>query len=151
MTEQYPENMDAKIAEIKAYILDRIEEHADYDLDSLQEPYDLGNEIYNTDYYIIGTWQAKQWLGSDVFEVIEAIKYYEQSEFGEINTDSSSPEAIVNMFVILEKLILLITSLYQQKETQQTLEIFHRLFIGMQVLVMQCVVFLWVNPLLQIL
>jgi hypothetical protein len=101
MTEQYPENMDAKVEEIKAYILDRIEEIADYELEKLQEPYDLGHEIYNTDYYIIGTWQAKQWLGSDVFEVIEAIKYYEQSEFGEVSTDFSSPEAIVNMFVYI--------------------------------------------------
>ena len=101
MTEQYPENMNAKVKEIKAYILDRIEEIADYDLEMLQEPYDLGHEIYNTDYYIIGTWQAKQWLGSDVFEVIESIKYYEQSEFGEVSTDFSSPEAIVNMFVYI--------------------------------------------------
>jgi hypothetical protein len=101
MTTQYPENMDAKVAEIKAYILDRIEEIADYELEKLQEPYDLGHEIYNTDYYIIGTWQAKQWLGSDVFEVIENIKYYEQSEFGEVHTDFSSPEAIVNMFVYI--------------------------------------------------
>jgi hypothetical protein len=101
MTEQYPENMDAKVEEIKAYILDRIEEIADYELEKLQEPYDLGHEIYNTDYYIIGTWQAKQWLGSDVFEVIDAIKYYEQSEFGEVSTDFSSPEAIVNMFVYI--------------------------------------------------
>ena len=36
-----------------------------------------------------------------MFEVIETIKYYEQSEFGEINTDFSSPEAIVNMFVYI--------------------------------------------------
>ena len=101
MTTQYPENMDAKVAEIKAHILDRIEEIADYDLDLLQEPHDLGHEIYNTDYYIIGTWKAKQWLGSDVFEVIEHIKYWEQSEFGEVNTDFSSPEAVVNMFVYI--------------------------------------------------
>jgi hypothetical protein len=101
MTTDYPQNMHAKIEEIKAYILDRIEEIADYELEMLQEPYDLGHEIYNTDYYIIGTWQAKQWLGSDVFEVIEAIKYYEQSEFGEVSTDFSSPEAIVNMFVYI--------------------------------------------------
>ena len=101
MTTQYPENMDAKIAEIKGYILERIEEAADYDLDQLKEPHDLGHEIYNIDYYIIGTWQAKQWLGSDVFEVIEAIKYYEQSNFGEVVTDFSSPEHIVNMFVYI--------------------------------------------------
>ena len=101
MSTQYPENMDAKVAEIKAYILDRIEEIADYELEKLQEPYDLGNEIYNTDYYIIGTYQAKRWLGDDVFEVIDSIKYYEQSEFGEVSTDFSSPEAIVNMFVYI--------------------------------------------------
>ena len=101
MTTQYPENMDAKVAEIKAFILDRIEEIADYELEKLKEPYELGHEIYNEDYYIIGTWQAKQWLGSDVFEVIENIKYYEQSEFGEVSTDFSSPEAIVNMFVYI--------------------------------------------------
>ena len=95
MTEQYPATMHAKIEEIKAYILDRIEEIADYDLEKLQEPYDLGHEIYNTDYYIIGTWQAKRWLGDDVFDIIDSIKYYEQSEFGEVNTDFSSPEAIV--------------------------------------------------------
>ena len=101
MTTQYPENMDAKVAEIKAFILDRIEEIADYELEKLKEPYELGHEIYNEDYYIIGTWQAKQWLGTDVFEVIENIKYYEQSEFGEVSTDFSSPEAIVNMFVYI--------------------------------------------------
>ena len=101
MTEQYPATMYAKIEEIKAYILDRIEEIADYDLEKLQEPYDLGHEIYNTDYYIIGTYQAKRWLGDDVFEVIDSIKYYEQSEFGEVSTDFSSPEAIVNMFVYI--------------------------------------------------
>ena len=101
MTTQYPENMDAKVAEIKAFILDRIEEIADYELEKLKEPYELGHEIYNEDYYIIGTWQAKQWLGSDVFEVIEHIKYWEQSEFGEVSTDFSSPEAIVNMFVYI--------------------------------------------------
>ena len=101
MTERYPENMDAKVAEIKAYILDRIEEIADYNLDDLKEPHELGMEIYNTDYYIVGTYQAKQWLGSDVFEVIENIKYYEQSEFGEVHTDFSSPEAVANMFVYI--------------------------------------------------
>ena len=101
MTTEYPENMDAKVEEIKAYILDRIEEIADYNLEKLQEPPALGHEIYNTDYYIIGTYQAKQWLGSDVFDVIEHIKYYEQSEFGEVNTDFSSPEAIVNMWVYI--------------------------------------------------
>ena len=101
MTTQYPATMYAKIEEIKAYVLDRMKEITDYDLDKLQEPYDLGNEIYNTDYYIIGTWQAKRWLGDDVFEVIDSIKYYEQSEFGEVSTDFSSPEAIVNMFVYI--------------------------------------------------
>ena len=62
---------------------------------------DLHNELFNTDYYIIGTYQAKQWLGSMVFDVIEIIKEYEQDNFGEVNTDLSDPEKVVNMYVYI--------------------------------------------------
>ncbi len=48
---------------------------------------DLHHNAFNTDYYIIGTYKAKQWLGDMVFEVIEHIREYEQFHFGEVNTD----------------------------------------------------------------
>ena len=65
---------------------------------------DLHHEIFNTDYYIIGTYQAKKWLEENVgvFEAIDEIKEYEQFHFGEVNTDFSSPESVVNMYVYIK-------------------------------------------------
>ncbi|MGN1342048.1 MAG: hypothetical protein ACI4VL_02310 [Bacilli bacterium] len=59
---------------------------------------DLHNEVFNTDYYIIGTYKAKQALNEyDVFEAIEKVQEYEKSNFGEIYTDISDAEKLVNM------------------------------------------------------
>jgi hypothetical protein len=62
---------------------------------------DLHHEIFNTDYYIIGTYDAKQWLGSHAFDVIETIREYEQDNFGQVSTDFSDPEKVVNMYVYI--------------------------------------------------
>mgnify|MGYP003657202188 FL=1 len=62
---------------------------------------ELHDDAFNNDYYIIGTWKATQWLGESAFEVINHIKEYEQDNFGEVNTDLSSPESIVNMFAYI--------------------------------------------------
>lgn len=59
---------------------------------------DLHNEVFNTDYYIIGTYQAKEILKEyDVFEAIELVQTYEQEQFGEIYTDLSDAEKLLNM------------------------------------------------------
>lgn len=59
---------------------------------------DLHNEVFNTDYYIIGTYQAKEALREyDVFEAIELVQDYENDAFGEVNTDLSNPEQLINM------------------------------------------------------
>ena len=59
---------------------------------------DLHNEVFNTDYYIIGTYQAKKALNEyDVFEAIEVVQDYEKSNFGEVYTDLSDPEKLINM------------------------------------------------------
>lgn len=64
---------------------------------------DAHNEIFNTDYFIIGTYQAKKWLEENigVFEAIEAIKEYEQFNFGEVYTDFSNPEKVCNMVIYI--------------------------------------------------
>ena len=62
---------------------------------------DLHNELFNTNYYIIGTSQAKEWLDGDVFEIIEIVKDYEINNFGELITDISIPEKLVNMYVYI--------------------------------------------------
>lgn len=59
---------------------------------------DLHNEVFNTNYYIIGTYQAKEALKEyDVFEAIELVQEYEKEHFGEILTDLSDPEKLFNM------------------------------------------------------
>ena len=59
---------------------------------------DLHNEVFNTDYYIIGTYRAKEALREyDVFEAIELVQKYEKEQFGEIYTDLSDPERLINM------------------------------------------------------
>jgi hypothetical protein len=60
---------------------------------------DLHNMIFNTDYFIIGTWKARQWLGDNLLEVISYIREYEKNyfDFMETTTDFSSTESISNM------------------------------------------------------
>jgi hypothetical protein len=69
---------------------------------------DLHNEVFNTDYYIIGTHEAKEALKEyGVFEAIEKIQAYEKDNFGEIYTDLSDPEKVVNMlyYIIGEEVL----------------------------------------------
>ena len=59
---------------------------------------DLHNEVFNTDYYIIGTHQAKEALNEyGVWNAIEKVQTYEKENFSEIYTDLSNPEKLVNM------------------------------------------------------
>tara|TARA_R110002020_G_scaffold55502_1_gene153909 strand:- start:174 stop:536 length:363 start_codon:yes stop_codon:yes gene_type:complete len=62
---------------------------------------DVHHDIFNNDYYIIGTHEAKFWLGHMAFDAINIIKEYEQDNFGEVNTDFSQPEHVVNMYVYI--------------------------------------------------
>jgi hypothetical protein len=69
---------------------------------------DLHNEVFNTDYYIIGTYEAKEALREyDVFDAIELVRDYEKDNFGEIYTDLSNPEKLINMvyYIIGEEVI----------------------------------------------
>lgn len=69
---------------------------------------DLHNEVFNTDYYIIGTYLAKEALKDyDLFEAIEKVQAYEKDNFGEIYTDLSDPEKLINMlyYIIGEQVL----------------------------------------------
>ena len=96
--------------DINSYKRDEIESHLmdylDYcDADQIEKYIDdsgeLHNDAFNQDYYIIGTYQAEKWLGSMSFQVIGFIKDYEQDNFGEVYTDLSDPEKVVNMFTYI--------------------------------------------------
>ena len=69
---------------------------------------DLHNEVFNTSYYIIGTERAKEALKEyDVFKAIEKVQSYERENFGEIYTDLSDPEKLINMlyYIIGEEVL----------------------------------------------
>lgn len=65
---------------------------------------DLHNEIFNTDYFIIGYYESEKWLNENVgtFKAISDIKYYEEDSFGEVTTDLTSSEKVCNMWVYIE-------------------------------------------------
>lgn len=91
--------------EIKEFCLDRLREIAEYmDNQDFRDAYvsDLHNDIFNTDYYIIGRYQAKQWMGDSAFDMIGDIVEYEKDNFGEVHTDLSEPEHVVNMWVYVQ-------------------------------------------------
>ena len=91
--------MDFKREAIKEYFDDFIN---DQDAEWIEENKDdLHYHAFNTDYYIIGTYRAKKWLCGAVFEVIEHIREYEDFHFGEVSTDFSDPEKIVNMYAYI--------------------------------------------------
>ena len=91
--------MNYKKQEIQEHFNDSINEYDKKWI--LTNTDDLHHEIFNTDYYIIGSYKATQWLGDQVFNIIDFIKEYEQMNFGEVFTDFSDPERIVNMYVYI--------------------------------------------------
>ena len=69
---------------------------------------DLHNEVFNTDYYIIGTYEAKKALEEyGLWDAIEKVQTYEEENFGEVYTDLSDPEKLINMlyYIIGEEVL----------------------------------------------
>ena len=60
---------------------------------------DIHHHLFNSDYFIIGTHEAKVWIEKNigVFEAINLIVDYEKAHFGDVTTDLTSPEAVANM------------------------------------------------------
>jgi len=69
---------------------------------------DLHDQVFNTDYYIIGIYEAKKTLEDyGVFDAIEKVQTYEKDNFGKVYTDLSNPEKLVNMlFYIIGEEVL---------------------------------------------
>tara|TARA_R100000231_G_C5302025_1_gene157838 strand:- start:514 stop:843 length:330 start_codon:yes stop_codon:yes gene_type:complete len=93
--------MKYKYDEIKSHFEDYLDENLEHLKDDKYWKEDLHHNVFNTDYYIIGRHQAKQWLGDEVFECINIIKDYEQDNFGEVTTDFTEPEHVVNMYAYI--------------------------------------------------
>ena len=97
--------------DVKNYIIDQLNDDVGLD----QHISDLHHYLLNEDYFIIGYYKAEQWLKKDsIFNAIETIKDYEQSNFGEVSTDLSSSENVANMLAyILGEQILFENDTYQ--------------------------------------
>ena len=78
---------------------------------------DLHNEVFNTNYYIVGIYEAEKALEQyGTFEAIRKIQEYEKDNFGEVLTDLSDPEKIANMlyYIVGNEAI---QDLYEYSET----------------------------------
>ena len=85
--------------ELKSLIIDAIND------DRLNDKpvSEIHNEVFNTDYFIIGRFEAEKWLVNNggIFNAIKTIKDYEQDYFGTVNTDFSEAEHVCNMYVYI--------------------------------------------------
>ena len=91
-----------KYDEIKEHFDDFIKYNSEDDKNWINENIDdLHHYAFNENYYIIGTYHAKKWLSDEVFNIINIIKEYENMHFGEVNTDFSDAEKVVNMYVYI--------------------------------------------------
>ena len=97
--------------DVKNYIIDQLNDDVGLD----QHISDLHHYLLNEDYFIIGYYKAEQWLRKDsIFNAIETIKEYEQSNFGQVSTDLSNSENVANMLAyILGEQILYNNDTYQ--------------------------------------
>lgn len=79
---------------------------------------DLHQEAFNTDYYIIGTYKARQALEAyGVYEAIGRIVAYEKEHFGELYTALSDSEKVANMLYYI-----------LSEEYTQNHEVFNKIF-----------------------
>ena len=93
----------------KEEIVEVMENADEYGVDSFD---DLFNAMFNSDYYIIGTYKASQALETfkndkrldgyetdldGVLGAIELVKQYESDQFGDVSTPLDDPEKLANM------------------------------------------------------
>lgn len=60
---------------------------------------DLACEMYNNDYYIIGTYQAKEFIKENIEDALQALENY-QSNFGEQYKDITDYEKLATFTVL---------------------------------------------------
>ena len=60
---------------------------------------DLAYEMYNNDYYIIGTYKAKQFIREYFDDMCECLEQY-QEEVGEVYKDITNPEKVASLLAL---------------------------------------------------
>lgn len=90
--------------ELKEHLNDVIRDNIQINIDGSVTYYrgDMHHKAFNQDYYIIGYYQAEQWLKKhdlNVFEAIGICKDFEMEHFGELQTSFDNAEKLVNHLV----------------------------------------------------
>ncbi len=88
--------------ELCEYILDAIQDEVITD-DMYQDDWHF--HLFNEDYYVIGYYQAEQWLKKhdlSAFEAIGDCMEYEKYNFGEVSKVYDNAETTVNMYVYIQ-------------------------------------------------
>lgn len=70
--------------------------------------YDIANELYNTDYYIIGIYQAKEWLKKYFDDMLETIGYWEDETgetYGQMITTDVEKLATLVAYTVVDNLL----------------------------------------------
>tara|TARA_R100001086_G_scaffold4169_1_gene2900 strand:- start:30 stop:407 length:378 start_codon:yes stop_codon:yes gene_type:complete len=97
-----------KYEEIKQHFLDYVKDNYT-NLEEALEDEDLHHKVFNEDYYIIGYYQAEQWLIEDgknnfnnsqnmTFDVLGYVMEQEDLHLGEIHTVIDNAETLVNHY-----------------------------------------------------
>ena len=75
------------------YIIETIDEYEGTEVS------DLHHNLFNTDYWTIGYYEAEQEIKKhcSAWKAIEIVKDYEDDNFGIVSTDLSSSERVCNM------------------------------------------------------
>jgi len=90
-----------KRAEIKKFLNDTLKDYGKEEVKKLIRDAELHNQIFNTDYYLVYDPSCKDWLGDKAFDVVATIKEYDEDNFGEVTTELTEPEKVVNMYVYI--------------------------------------------------
>ena len=94
--------MNYKEEVIKDYLLQYLEDN-DLTIKEVIEDEDLHDKVFNQDYFIIGYYNAEQWLidkqgNNRTFEVLSYVMEQEKDNFGEIETVYDNAETLVNHY-----------------------------------------------------
>ena len=97
---------------------------------------DLHNELFNTDYYVIGYYEANKFIESygGAWETISRIKSYEKEIFGEVSTDLSDCEKVANMLAYIagEALLMECKTLGENWDNRLTAENIENIIIELE-------------------
>ena len=103
-------NLQTVKTEIQEYIIDSLQDINKNDLLSRgQDVNELHQELFNTNYYLIGYYKCEQWLKHHNINIFECIRYcqeWEKDNFGECRQFDNAEE-LVNMlaFIVGEEIL----------------------------------------------